>query len=59
MGVIAWRMALGGAEAMANGSRTIGLLALPFGWAIAVGAACFGLTALIALAWVPRLLRGR
>jgi TRAP-type C4-dicarboxylate transport system permease small subunit len=58
-GVIAWRMALGGAEAMANGSRTIGLLALPFGWAIAVGAACFGLTALIALAWVPRLLRGR
>jgi len=59
MGVIAWRMALGGWEAMANGSRTIGLLALPYGWAIAIGAFCFGLTALIALTWVPRLVRGR
>ncbi len=59
MGVIAWRMTLGGWEAMANGSRTIGLLALPYGWAIAIGAASFGLTALIALAWVPRLIRGR
>jgi TRAP-type C4-dicarboxylate transport system permease small subunit len=44
---------------MANGSRTIGLLALPYGWAIALGAVCFGLTALLALAWVPRLIRGR
>ena len=49
MGVIAWRMTLGGLEAMRNGTRTIGLLALPYGWAIAVGAVCFGLTALIAL----------
>jgi len=57
MGVIAWRMALGGLEAMGNGTRTIGLLALPYGWAIAVGAACFGLTALIALAWSWRLPR--
>ncbi len=57
MGVIAWRMTLGGMEAMANGTRTIGLLALPYGWAIAVGAACFGLTALIALAWSWRLAR--
>lgn len=54
MGVIAWRMTLGGLEAMANGTRTIGLLALPYGWAIAVGAACFGLTALIALTQVGR-----
>ena len=57
MGVIAWRMSLGGLEAMANGTRTIGLLALPYGWAIAVGAACFGLTAVIALAWAARLPR--
>lgn len=57
MGVIAWRMTLGGIEAMGNGSRTIGLLALPYGWAIAVGAFCFGLSALVALAWIPRLLR--
>lgn len=56
MGVIAWRMTLGGIEAMGNGSRTIGLLALPYGWAIAVGALCFGLSALVALAWIPRLL---
>lgn len=48
MGVIAWRMALGGIEAWNNGSRTIGLLALPFGWAIVIGAACFGLAAVIA-----------
>ena len=27
LGVVAWRMTLGGLEAMANGSRTIGLLA--------------------------------
>ena len=57
MGVIAWRMTLGGLEAMANGTRTIGLLALPYGWAIAVGAACFGLTSMIALAWAWRLPR--
>ncbi len=57
MGVIAWRMSLGGLEAMANGTRTIGLLALPYGWAIAVGALCFGLTSLIALAWAVRLPR--
>lgn len=50
MGVIAWRMTLGGLEAWHNGSRTIGLLALPFGWAILLGAFCFALTALIALA---------
>ena len=54
MGVIAWRMTLGGLEAMRNGTRTIGLLALPYGWAIAVGAFCFGMTALIALSMAFR-----
>lgn len=48
-GVIAWRMALGGLEAVRNGSRTIGLLALPYGWAIVIGSGCFALTALVAL----------
>jgi TRAP-type C4-dicarboxylate transport system permease small subunit len=59
MALLAWRMGVGGIEGMRNGVRTIGLLAMPYGWAIALGSACFALTAVIALLWVPRLLRGR
>ncbi len=58
MALLAWRMGVGGIEGMRNGVRTIGLLAMPYGWAITLGAACFALTALIAALWVPRLLRG-
>jgi len=48
-GVLAWRMALGGAEAIAEGARSMGLLGVPYGWAIALGAGCFALSALLAL----------
>ncbi|WP_372617752.1 TRAP transporter small permease [Falsiroseomonas sp.] len=56
---LAERMAVGALETLRSGTRTIGLLALPYWWAIAIGALCFGATALMALWWVPRLLRGR
>jgi TRAP-type C4-dicarboxylate transport system permease small subunit len=56
--LIAERMVQGARETWANNMRTIGLLALPYWWAIAVGAACFALAGLAALAWVPRLWRG-
>lgn len=55
--VIAERMAQGAWETWKNGMRTIGLLALPYWWAVAIGAACFALAAIAALAWLPRLLR--
>jgi TRAP-type C4-dicarboxylate transport system permease small subunit len=56
---LAERMALGAFETWRSGTRTIGLAALPFWWAIAIGAACFAVTALCALWWLPRLLRGK
>lgn len=56
--LIAERMAEGAMDTWRNGMRTIGLLALPYWWAIAIGAGCFALAALTALAWVRRLLRG-
>nr|WP_206929673.1 TRAP transporter small permease subunit [Roseococcus thiosulfatophilus] len=56
--VIAERMAQGAYETWANNMRTIGLLALPFWWAVGVGALCFALAGLVALVWLPRLLRG-
>jgi TRAP-type C4-dicarboxylate transport system permease small subunit len=56
---LAERMALGALDTLRSGTRTIGLLALPFWWAIAIGAFCFAAAAMAALWWVPRLLRGR
>lgn len=57
--VLAERMTVGALETLASGTRTIGLLALPFWWAIGIGAFCFAATALAAAYWVFRLLRGR
>lgn len=57
--VLAERMAVGAAEALASGTRTIGLLGVPIWWAIAIGAFCFAATAAAGLYWVARLLRGR
>jgi TRAP-type C4-dicarboxylate transport system permease small subunit len=56
---IAERMAVGAWENWMSGTRTIGLAALPYWWAIGFGALCFAITALAAAWWVPRLLRGR
>lgn len=56
--LIAERMAQGAFDTLRAGTRTMGLLALPYWWAIAVGSVCFALTGLIALAAAPRLVRG-
>ncbi len=55
--LLAERMARGALDTLASGTRTIGLLALPFWWAIAIGALCFALTGLCALRAIPRLLK--
>lgn len=57
--VLAERMAVGATEALRSHTTTIGLLAVPIWWAIALGAACFAATGLAALYWVQRLVRGR
>jgi TRAP-type C4-dicarboxylate transport system permease small subunit len=51
---LAERMALGAWDTWRSGTRTIGLLAIPYWWAVAIGALCFAATALAALWWVPR-----
>jgi TRAP-type C4-dicarboxylate transport system permease small subunit len=56
---LAERMLIGTLDTWRSGTRTIGLLALPYWWAIGIVALCFGATALAALWWLPRLLRGR
>jgi TRAP-type C4-dicarboxylate transport system permease small subunit len=56
---LAERLAVGALDTLASGTRTIGLLAIPYWWAIGFGAICFGATGLAALWWIPRLLRGR
>ncbi|MDP3417804.1 TRAP transporter small permease [Falsiroseomonas sp.] len=56
---LAERMTLGAIETLRNGMRTIGLLALPYWWAVAIGALAFAMTGVAALAWALRLLRGR
>ncbi len=56
--VLAERMAVGAAEALASHTTTIGLLAVPLWWAIGLGAAGFAATGLAALYWVARLARG-
>lgn len=58
--IAAWlaeRMLLGTLDTWRSGTRTIGLLAIPYWWAIGVGAICFAATALAALWWLPRLMR--
>lgn len=56
---LAERMSLGAVETLNNGMRTIGLLALPYWWAVAIGALAFAMTGVAALAWSLRFLRGR
>lgn len=53
------RLAVGALDTWRSGTRTIGLLALPYWWAVAIGAVCFLATGLAALWWVPRLVRGQ
>ncbi len=57
--LIAERMAQGMFDTWRNGMRTIGLLALPYWWAIGIGAFCFALAGVAALLTIPRLLRRR
>ena len=60
--VAAWlaeRMLLGTLDTWRSGTRTIGLLAIPYWWAIGIGALCFAATALAGLWWLPRLLGRR
>ncbi len=48
-GVLAWRMTLGAQDTVA--SHTVSMvLALPFGWAMALAAGCFAVTAVVAFA---------
>jgi len=56
---LAERMVIGSWDNWRSGTRTIGLAALPYWWAIGFGALCFAVTALVAFWWIPRLLRGR
>jgi TRAP-type C4-dicarboxylate transport system permease small subunit len=56
---IAERLFAGALDVRASGTRTIGLLALPYWWAIGIGALCFFVTGLAGLLWVKRLLAGR
>ena len=56
---LAERMVLGTWDTWRSGMRTIGLLALPYWWAVGIGALCFAATALCALLWAGRLVRGR
>ena len=55
--LIAERMWQGALDTFRAGTRTMGLLALPFWWAVAIGSACFALTGVIALLAAPRLAR--
>ena len=57
--LIAERMGQGMFDTFRNGMRTIGLLALPYWWAIGIGAFCFALTGIAALLTIPRLLRAQ
>ena len=52
---LAERMLVGTLDTWRSGTRSIGLLAIPYWWAIGVGAVCFAVTALAALWWVPRM----
>jgi hypothetical protein len=52
-------MLTGTLDTWRSGTRTIGLLAIPYWWAVGVGALCFAATGLAALWWLPRLLAGK
>ncbi|WP_431283912.1 TRAP transporter small permease [Humitalea sp. 24SJ18S-53] len=54
---LAERMAVGAQEMLRNHTETM-VLAMPTWWAVGVGAGVFALTGVVALWWVPRLLRG-
>ena len=48
-GVLAWRMTLGAQDTIS--SHTVSMvLAIPYGWAMALAAGCFGVTAVVAFA---------
>lgn len=55
--VLAERLWVGARETLRSGTTTM-VLGLPTWWAIGLGAACFTATALAALYWTARLLRG-
>jgi TRAP-type C4-dicarboxylate transport system permease small subunit len=55
--LLAERLLQGAREMLANGTTTM-VLGLPTWWAVGLGALAFAATAVAALAWVPRLLRG-
>ncbi|HZF75464.1 MAG TPA: TRAP transporter small permease subunit [Acetobacteraceae bacterium] len=60
--IAAWlaeRMALGALDTWRSNGRTIGLLALPYWWAVAFGAVAFAATALAALWLAVRFGRAR
>lgn len=55
--LLAERLFQGARETFASGTTTM-VLGLPTWWAVGLGALAFAATALAALSWVPRLLRG-
>jgi TRAP-type C4-dicarboxylate transport system permease small subunit len=57
-GVLAERLFVGARETWRTGTTTM-VLGLPTWWAIGLGALAFAATALAALYWVVRFLRGR
>ena len=56
--VLAERLLLGARETLASGTTTM-VLGLPTWWAVGLGGLAFAATALAALVWVARLLRGQ
>ena len=55
--LLAERLLQGARETLRSGTTTM-VLGLPTWWAVGFGALAFAATAVAALAWVPRLLRG-
>jgi TRAP-type C4-dicarboxylate transport system permease small subunit len=55
--LLAERLLQGARETLGSGTTTM-VLGLPTWWAVGFGALAFAATALAALAWLPRLLRG-
>jgi TRAP-type C4-dicarboxylate transport system permease small subunit len=55
--LLAERLFQGARETLGSGTTTM-VLGLPTWWVVGLGAVAFAATALAALAWVPRLLRG-
>ena len=56
---LAERLLFGTWDIWRSGTRTIGLLAIPYWWAVGIVCLCFGATGLAALVWVARLAKGR